>query len=75
MITFYHPFNLDIQQSTAAAPAPAPAAAEAAAAGLPAATGRRDTLRNAADATWRPEITYGRFRVTIATRGCFCCIN
>jgi len=31
-----------------------------------AAAGRRDTLRTAADATWRPECTYGRFRVTTA---------
>jgi len=42
---------------------------------LPAAAGRRDTLQPAPDATWRPEIIYGRFRVMTATPGCSCCHN
>jgi len=37
-----------------------------------AAAGGRDTLRPAADATWRPEMNYGRFRVPTATRYCTC---
>jgi len=32
------------------------------------AAGERDTLLPAADATWRPEMNYGRFRVPSATR-------
>ena len=32
----------------------------------------RNMLRPATDATWRPEITYGRLRVMTATRGCSC---
>ena len=32
----------------------------------------RDTLRSAADATWQPEMNYGRSRVPTATRCCTC---